>query len=240
MLERFQTMKIAFFAASMALVLAGQSAFAQEASRDKLYDLGWNICSDALDGLTIGLERSDYAEVVDSKNWERAEYCFCVAQEFQDLEADDLNLMTAGNASGSEYRNFMASVNLEYCLPGHFDEDEHGFGIDLGLDADVLDGDVLDEYPEEELPDENFEIDPGDVHMCNLALEDALMIPSFDLQGILEGMENSGQSREDMCGCVAQYFAAGGDQLDIDIENAMNPTIAYNSTLAGAFNICRL
>lgn len=235
-------MKIALIAASIALAMATQPVFAQETTREKLYDLGWNICSDALDGLTDGLERSDYAEVVDSKNWERAEYCFCVAQEFQDMDADDLALMTAGNEDGDGYRNFVASLNLEYCLPGNFDDGEEGFGINLGLDLDddVLDGDLVDDYPDEEVPNENFEIDEGDVHMCNLALEDALMIPGFDLEEVLAGMKKAGQSRQDMCGCVAQYFAAEGDQLDVEIENAMNPTIAYNSTLAGAINVCRL
>jgi hypothetical protein len=219
--------------AALGLLVSAHPAAAQQSLRDSLYDLGRDTCSSAIDGEVDGVDGLGFVAVVDSVNWERAEYCHCVAGEFQDLDADDLASMTSGTKEGDEHLAFITTMNMAICLPGSSDD------ADIESDGEVEDGDLA-EWETEELPDEDFAYDEGDKHMCEMALDDAIMVPGFDLEDILVVMKKTGQSRDDLCTCAARYFAAGGEPLQQEIENASNPNIVYASTLAGAIETCRL
>lgn len=225
-------MKAAMLVASLGLLISVHPAAAQQALRQNLYDLGRDTCSSAIDGEVDGVDGLGFVAVVDSANWERAEFCHCVAEEFQDLDSEDLASMTSGTSDGDDHLAFVTTMNMAICLPGAGD-------ADIEWDGEVEDGDLA-EWEVEELPDEDFAYDEGDKQMCELALDDAIMVPGFDREDILAGMKRVGQSRDDLCTCAARYFAAEGEPLQQAIENASNPNIVYASTLAGAIETCRL
>lgn len=216
--------------AALGLLVCVTPASAQQSLRQNLYDLGRDTCSSAIAGEVDGVDGLSFVAAVDSANWERAEYCHCVGEEFQDLDSDDLASMTSGTAEGNDHLAFIATMNMAICLPG---------AADLEWDGEVADGDLA-EWDVEELPDEDFAYDEGDKDMCEMALDDAIMVPGFDREEILKGMAQVGQSRDDLCTCTARYFAAEGEPLQQAIENAPNPNIVYASTLAGAIETCRL
>lgn len=219
--------------AALGLLVSVQPTAAQQSLRQDLYDLGRDTCSSAIEGEVDGVDGLGFVAMVDSANWERAEYCHCVAEEFQDFDSDDLASMTSRTRDGDEHLAFITTMNMAICLPGQKDD------ADMEWDEEVEDGDLA-EWEVEELPDEDFAYDEGDKQMCEMALDDAIMVPGFDREDILAGMGLAGQSRDDLCTCAARYFAAEGEPLQQAIENASNPNIVYASTLAGAIETCRL
>lgn len=191
---------------------------------DQLYDIGLDACSYALKGYIDTVDGAFFAAAISEARMSEAEYCRCVATEFTDGDDDDLALLNADSLDSVDHRAFMTAMNMMICLPDA---------------SDVVDGDLADiDLEEEELPDEDFAYDESDVYMCQQALDGGIMVPGFNEAEVLERMDAGGQTRTQLCTCAARYFAAGGEGLQEDIENAGNPTIAYTSTMAGAIEVC--
>lgn len=210
----------------LGLALCLQPVQAQS-SVAELYQIGTDACSSALAGYLGDIDGDFFSAAISQAGVSRADYCHCVANEFTDGDAGDLALLTANTVESVDHMQFMASMNMMICLPE-----------DPASDFEVTDGDLVDIDMTEELPDEDFAYDDGDVYMCQQALDGGIMVPGFNEADVLDRMAAGGQSRTELCTCAARYFAAGGEGLAADIENAGNPTIAYASTMAGAIEIC--
>ncbi len=196
---------------------------AQAQSRvDQLYDIGLDACSEGLRGYVDNVDGTFFGAAISEAGMSEADYCGCVATEFTDGDDSDLALLNADSLDSVDHRSFMTAINMMICLPDA---------------SDVLDGDLAD-MDQEELPDEDFAYDDSDVYLCQQALDGGIMVPGFNETEVLDRMNAGGQTRTQLCTCAARYFAAGGEGLQQDIENAGNPTIAYTSTMAGAIEVC--
>ncbi len=205
------------FGGLFGLALTLNPANAQDTSTE-LYVIGASACAAALVGHVDNVDGSFFAAAIADVGVSTGDYCHCVATEFADGDENDLALLNADTMDSVDHFEFMTAINMMICVPD----------VD-----DVLDGDLA-----EELPDEDFAYDQSDVYMCEQALDGGIMVPGFNEADILTRLSASGQSRSQLCTCAARYFAAGGEGLQEDIENAGNPTIAYASTMAGAIEVC--
>lgn len=202
--------------AALAVLVSSQTASAQSVSK-QLRDIGYGACTLAMQGELKDVDGTHYRGIVDKSSMNRVEFCTCVAEDFSTGDKDDLAKLKS--AKRVDQLALMSVMAMTGCLPEN------------ASDEDVTDGDL-------DSPEENFAYDQSDVNMCLMAIDGDLMVPGFNETEILRKINSIGLKATDLCVCAAQYFAAGGEALQKEIEEAGNPTIVYASTMAGAINIC--
>lgn len=197
---------------------------------NELYVIGMSACASALAGQVDNVDGTFFAFAIAEAGVSKGDYCHCVGTEFTDGDPGDLDLLNSDTMESVDHFEFMTSMNMMICLPADDDSEV--------TDGDLVDLDMTDADFAEELPDEDFAYDEGDVYMCQQALDGGIMVPGFNETEVLERMRSGGQSRTQLCTCAARYFAAGGEGLQKEIENAANPNVVYASTMAGAIEVC--
>jgi hypothetical protein len=210
--------------------LLGATAPQEVTEKQQRYDMGKRICAMVLDDELKPIDGAKYRGEVDAANWERAEYCHCVGEEFADDPKDRFGLMTA--TGDAEAKAMLAKIEdaLQSCLPGA------GNNADLATNDDPYDSDAM--LPDYVPADTRLKIDEGDRHMCQMFLDDAPLIPGLTSETVNKRLMRTGQSAADLCTCSARKIAAKAKQLEKEIASAANPSIIYSSTLGGAINTC--
>jgi hypothetical protein len=185
------------------------NAFAQNSLREQLNALGQRACMQVWNA--GGLEGVDFAKQATANSLTQADYCGCVGTLFESQTGGP------GDENAEAFMQRLIVNTMTTCLTETAD------------DGVVEDGD---------LGPEDFAFDPSDVKMCEMALEDAILMPGFRADEVIAQLERTGQTRDDLCTCAARYFTAGGEPLQQEIENAHNSNVVYGSTMAGAINTC--
>lgn len=196
---------------------------AAPAQADELYALGQDICAKSLSGEFSGLDVDQYRVEIEATGMDREAICACVGDNVAQIDPD-LGPVLRNEVISEDfaYLAFVMDQNIPDCMEKIGSENHDGDLVGTEFDWQVQDGIY----------------DAGDYAMCQSALEGGLMMPGFDEGDVLARMKAKGLSSIPLCQCSATYMKSISDRLEAEIGAAQNPSVIYNSALAGSIEQC--